>query len=703
MMGAAMAEPEVYRKVRFGKPRTVTVPKGFADEQDFLRDMRENFDLDLGADRLNRQAAIEDLKFLTGDQWDDGARAVREDAKRPVLTINRAPAFVAQIVGNRRLNQIQVKIVPDNGGTREVATLREDLLRSIQKNSNAETAYDNAFQNVAACGIGNFQIRLDYADGDVFEQDISIEPIPNALAVVWDRASVIPSGKDAAHCFVVESMDSKAFKRLYPDVVPSDVTTDTAYIGDGVGAGWYTQDTVRIVNYWRMCKKPRTLALMKNGTVLDITGMEDTPELLAGIATDDQGLPVLRESDVPYAEMWACTGSSILEGPYTLEIDRVPVFRVQGWEVNVGEERRRWGIMRFLKDPMRFHNYWRSVIAERLLMAPKARWVAAAQSIEGRENEWRNAHLSTDSVLIYDAENGPPPTFTPPVIIEPGLVQFAEMAVQDIRDVSNIHEASLGQQSNEVSGKAIIARQRVGELGSVGYNDNADDAIRECGRVCDQLIPKVYSGPRTVLVVGEDGHDRLVPLNQEGGIDISVGKYKVSTTTGPSYVTKRVEAAEAMLNMVNAMPQTMAVAADKIVESQDWPGAQEIARRLRMTLPPGMVEERDMTPEMRQQQQEVGQAQAQQAQITQQMAMLELQKKQAEVAEMMAKAELAKAQADKARSEVGVQAAKVAADAHADEAAARNAQAANRLKAVEIAHPEPREPNREPSRASAKS
>lgn len=693
---------KVFGPTRWGKPSRVSLPDGFDDEQDFLRCLRTDFDLDIGADNLNRMAAVEDMQFLAGEQWETSAKARRESARRPVITINRIPAFVAQLVGNRRLNELAVKVTPDNGGTKEIAAIREGLVRSIQKNSNADVAYDKAFENAVSCGIGNWQVAVNWADGDVFDQDIAIEPIPNAMAVVWDRASIIPSGRDAGHCFVVETMSQDMFKRRWPKAEGGapDVTMDTAYVGAGVGAGWWTQDAVRIVDYWRMCYKKRELALMSDGRVQDITDVPDEaiPELLGQIATGNDGVPIVRESEVPYAEMWKCTGNEILEGPYRMDIDRVPVFRVQGWEVNVGEQRMRWGLVRFLKDPMRLHNYWRSVIAERLLMAPKAKWVAAKQSIEGNEKQWREAHLSDDSVLTYDAEQGPQPTFTPPIVIEPGLVQFAEMAVQDIRDVSNIHEASLGVQSNEVSGKAIIARQRVGELGSVGYNDNCNDAIRETGRVIDQLIPSVYNTPRTIMVIGEDGDASLQAINQAGLPDITEGKYKISFTAGPSYVTKRVEAAESMLNMVNAMPQTMAIAADKIVEAQDWPGSSEIARRLRLTLPPGMVDEKDMTPQQREQQAGEQQAQAVQAQLAQQMATFELQLKEAQVAEARAKARLALAQARKAESEIGVQADKVEVDVMRARNEAADNRATNALRAVELAYPEPREKMNESGR-----
>jgi hypothetical protein len=238
--------------------------------------------------------------------------------------------------------------------------------------------------------------------------------------------------------------------------------------------------------------------------------------------------------------------------------------------------------------------------------------------------------------------------------MEQALVQEAGMAAQDIRDVTNIHEANMGETSNEVSGRAIMARQRVGEVGTVIYQDNLNTAIEEAGGVINSLIPFVYDTARLIKVLGEDMKtEELVPINgmTPDSVDITMGKYSVSVTTGPSYTTRRVEAREEMMAMVNAMPNVLGVAADLIAEAQDWPGADKIASRLRSQLPPGMIEEKDMDDAARQQQAAAQQAQAAQEQLQQQIAALEMAGKQAEIEEKQAKTRLAIAQAEKAESD----------------------------------------------------
>lgn len=612
----------------------IKAPDDFENETDFLAHMRKVYEDDAQADKLNADAALEDLRFFVSDQWDEGVRARREAARKPVLTIDRLNAFVAQIVGNRRLNETTIKILPDNGGTEATARVREGLVRSIQKISRADIAYDTTMLNTAVCGIGNFQCYLDYENDDVFEQKICISAIPNALAVVWDRMLTDPTGSDAGHVFVVDSLPRDYFKQKYPWAQPADIEFVSASSVYPTLGDWVTQDNVRVVSFWRMRTRKRTLALMQTGATVDITD-DKTPETTAQIITRPDGTPIMREVDRKYAEMYLCSGTDILEGPYELQISRVPVFRVPAWEAWVGETKHRWGLVRKMKDAQRQHNYMRSAVMEKIMQSPRAVWTASAEAVAGREKDWRNSHLSDDPLLIYNGDAGQPPVRTPPAQVENALLTMAELTTQDLKDVSNIHEANLGMPSNEVSGVAIQARQRVSDTGTVIYHDNLNAAIEQCGMVINDLIPTVYDTPRIIRVLGEDARQDLQAINDMGNpksVDITSGKYAVSVSTGPSYQTKRVEATQSMMAFINAAPQIAGITLDLIAEAMDWPKHEEFARRIRMTLPPGMVDPRDMDPSMQQRAEAMAQQGQQQAQQQQMLAAATLQKTMSEAA-----------------------------------------------------------------------
>jgi hypothetical protein len=205
------------------------------------------------------------------------------------------------------------------------------------------------------------------------------------------------------------------------------------------------------------------------------------------IETKSDGSPFTREVPNRIAQLYVCSGNAILEGPHEYPISSLPIYRVPGWELNDGEKTHRWGLIRFLKDPQRLHNYWRSTVAEQLVAAPRNKWLATPDAVKGHEVKWRRAPSSDDPFLYYnDGETAP--VHIPPPGIDAALVNEASISTQDMKDISNIHEASLGMPSNEVSKVAIQQRQQVSDVGSYIFVDRRAIADRRCAKNINELI-----------------------------------------------------------------------------------------------------------------------------------------------------------------------------------------------------------------------
>jgi len=631
------------------------IPEGYASEEDFLREAREEFAADAAYDRINREAALEDLQFAAGDQWDPLVRADREKKGRPCLTINVLPQFIGQVMGDRRINETSIKVLPKKDATLEQAEIRGVIIKSIEAYSRADRVYDAACEDQVTCGISNFRVDLDYAENDVFDQDIFIRHIPNPLAVIWDRMSVDNTGRDARHVFVQDAMPRKVYEQRFPDYpCPSELGDEI--VNTITATGWFDKDVVRITEYWKLIDKPRTVALMLDGDVKDVTEM-DPATYDSQLWRDPQTQqPRIRETTRTYAQMHLITGFAILEGPYEVPLTRLPIIKVEGRVVRVGDDRMRYGLVRFAKDAQRLKNYWRSISAETLAMAPKAQWIAPDDAVEGKEDDFREAHLSGDPLLIFNKNASMPPQRVEPPTIPSAVLQEAAMNQQDIKDTTGIQDASLGTRSNEISGKAIQARQREGDVATVIYHDNLNASIMEGGDIINQLIPIAYDSVRTLRVIGADDKQKLMKVNDpndQDSPDITSGKYDVSIETGPSYTTQRLESAEAMMNAIQVAPQLMQIAGDLIVKAQDWPGAKEIAERLHKTIPQNLLSEDDPEKEQPNPQQVQQMEMQMAAQAAQMQDAIEIMKHAAEMREIekhqaIAQVELTEAQTKKA-------------------------------------------------------
>jgi hypothetical protein len=131
------------------------------------------------------------------------------------------------------------------------------------------------------------------------------------------------------------------------------------------------------------------------------------------------------------------------------------------------------------------------------------------------------------------------------------------------------------------------------------------------------LISYIYDTKRTITVIGRDDKSQVMVINDpsEPNSDVTIGKYGVTVDVGPASETKRTLANEQMMSFVNAMPQTAASVMDLIAEAQDWPKSGEFAKRFKMLLPPGMIPEDEMTPEMKAMQQQNAELQDAQRQL----------------------------------------------------------------------------------------
>lgn len=617
----------------------------------------------------DRNAALDDLKFRAGEQWPNEIVAQREKDKRPCLTVDKLNQYVRQIVNDGRQNRPSIKVRPvDSGSDIATANVYQGLIRHIEDRSNADAAYDTALDSSATGGFGYFRALTEYAGQDTFDQEIVIKRVRNPFTIMIDPASVEADGSDMRYAFVTEMMDKEEFKETYKGKLPDDFETNDSY------SDWYG-DQVRIAEYWYVEEEDRTLYLLADGSTIPMSRYDELKD--SGVDIESQ---IVDKRNIPVRKVMHCmvSGCDYLTEPKEWLGKWIPIFPVWGNELDIEGKVCHSGIIRPAKDAQRLYNYSRSAFAERVALTPKAPWVAAEGQVEDYEDEWNTANSVNHSVLRYKptALNGqpvPPPQRVSASDIPSGFAQDMQISEHDIQGAIGMYSASLGAPSNERSGKAIMARQREGDVGTFHYHDNLNRAIRHCGRVLVDLIPKVYDSGRVVRILGYDGTPDQVEINpnlptasQKMGVkmmyNLGVGTYDVTISTGPSYNTLRQEAAESMVEMVQANPALMGVIGDLMVKNMDWPGADEIAARLALTLPPEIKAAEDAkkqgneSPEVLQ-----IKAQAEQAIAVKDQQMQELMQQFQEVREELLRLKVGE---ETKRDEIQINAAKVEIDAY---------------------------------------
>lgn len=625
------------------------------DNRDLLTKVKDRYKLMYEDDDENRRNGQRDMEFtnVPGKQWQ--ANMKQERGKRPCWEFNKIRVKAKRVINAMRAERPGVKVTPTEEADKQGAELREGLIRNIWSASNANHVIDYAAEYQVAGGMAAWRVNTKYATDDTFDQDIVVESIQNPFTVYCDPACKDLLKRDAMDWLITTRIPKEEFEDKYPKADQVDFESVDEFDTDD--HDWKDEDAVRIAEYWYKVPHEKELFKLQTGEVVD--------------SESDEGLAILQQPDLiaqrrtiqtHKIKYLICSGERILEGPFDWAGREFPFVMVYGDFVQIKGENYWCGLTRWAKDAQRSYNVSRTAIAETIAQAPLSKWWATDKQAKGHVNQWKEAHKKNFPFLLYsnDPSNPGPPTRMGGADIPVALMQEAQIASDELKDVTGIYDASMGARSNETSGRAIFARQSEGEIATFNFQANMEAGIQRTYEILLDLIPEIYDTERELRVLGSDGAEEYFRVNQvvqayekgPDGVnrpkmvrvhDLSAGKYDINLVRGPSYSTKRQEAAETYTALVQQLPDVMGVAGDLIFKSMDYPYAEEIAERLRFMLPPAIQQSlnKDMPPE-----------------IASMMAQAESAVQQAQA--MMGEAEQAKAEAekeiarvDKGKSEMG--------------------------------------------------
>lgn len=554
------------------------------ENDDIIAELKHRFELSMTADNENHREALDDLEFLKGNQWPEKQRKSREADGRPCLTVNKIPTFLQQVTNDQRQNRANIKVTPvSTDASSKTAELVQGMIKNIEYESSADAAYDTAVNSAAAIGFGYFRLVTDYCDPLSFDQELRFKRIRNPFTVYFDPASTEPDGSDAQWVIITEKMTKKEFEAKYPDATVTIAGFNISAPGDGQRQHWVWQDMVRIAEYYRIEFTPATLYLLGDGT----TTTEKPPE---GVVVTKTRPTVVKKT------MWRLvTPYEVIE---TVEIkcQWIPVFPVYGTEIDIDGKIYRAGLIRNAKDPAMMYNFWMTSATEEVSLRPKTPFIGAEGSFEGHEKKWLQANNRSFPFLEYkptsvDGQLVPPPSRQPMADVPVGVLSMAMHASDNIKQTTGLFDSSLGAAGNATSGKQELAQQKQGNVANFHYMDNFIRTLRHAGRCAIDMIPHYYDTERLVMVRGEDSTVSQAVINKWDEVanqfinKLSVGKYGLAVTPGPSYATMRAEAADAMVQFGQSWPKLMDIAGDKVVKAMSWPGAEEIAERIARTIP----------------------------------------------------------------------------------------------------------------------
>jgi len=577
-----------------------------------LKEARRRFKRCVEWEADYRPKFIDDVKFVEGDsdnlyQWPDQVRTRMEDNNRALLTINKTKQHCLDVMNDARQSRVAIKIRATGGGaSSESAQVFAGVVRHIEYISNAATAYQHGLSFAVRGGIGYWRVITDYANDDSFDQEIFIRRVKDPLSVYLDPDINEFDGSDANFAFVFTDIDRDEFETKHPNWIEHAVpgpgfTPDTS---------WVWENKIRVAEYFRRVEVPDRLIAYTEVGPDGHPGEQKVhreSELEPKLAKALLDLPDTQTRKIKShkVEWFKVVGDAIVEerdwpGVY------IPLVRDLGEETVIDGILDRKGHVRALKDPQRMFNYNAVGSVEFGALQSKTPWVAPADAIETYESYWDTANTENHSVLPFNHMDDegkpiPAPQRQQPPTGAPVFIQGMNDAAEWMRMVSGQYQADMGAPSNERSGAAINARQRQGDNATYHFLDHQGVAIRYTGKILIDLIPKVYDTERVIEIRAEDGTPTKVSIDPqaqdafqktaedrsevEAIFNPKVGKYEVESDVGPAFATQRQEAWNAYVQILSQNKDLVHIIGDLAFKCADFPGADEIAERLKRMVP----------------------------------------------------------------------------------------------------------------------
>ena len=600
------------------------------------------------------KTAIKCDRYYRGEQWEQTDIDALDSEGRPHLTINTILSTVNTILGEQSSKRADVLFKPRRNSSDEVAAVLTKLYMQISDNNQ----YDYLESQVFADGIiqdrGYFDIRMnfdDHIEGEVqitAEDPLDILPDPDAkdydpttwnevIKTKWLSVDDIEQqyGQEKADRLRIIAENGEHLGRDSMDLVEMRDTTygdvEEAILNGGNIDDKHSVRAIRVVE-----RQHRKLTLTPHFVDPKTKDMRMVPESWDEERTEmfaqEYGLGMLKK--LVKKVRWTITADQVVLhddwSPYKdfTIVPYFPYFR----------RGKPFGMVRNLLSPQEQLNKISSQELHIVNTTANSGWVVETGSLNGMtSDDLQERGAQTGLVLEYNRGSAAPAKIQPNQI-PTGLDRIGQKAANNIKEISGVSDAMLGQDKAEVSGVAIQAKQNRGQIQIQVPLDNLARSRVFVAKNIMCLIQSFYTEERVIQITNDD--DPMKPreemvLNQmtpEGEIvnDMTLGEYDVVVSSMPARDTfDESQFAEALqLRQVG-----IAIPDDAIIEYSHLQRKGELAKRIRMLT--GV----EQSPE----QQEAAQMQQQ---IQMEQVKLELQKLQSEAANLQAQAMLATAKAN---------------------------------------------------------
>jgi hypothetical protein len=541
-------------------------------------------------------------EFIMGGQWKDEEAKLFEDYAKIPLTFNKCGTIMNHLLGEQRQNTPALQVVPDDGVDQQTAEIREALVKDITLSSDAKMIFQNAFQQSAVGGYGMIGIRTVYDDDYSFNQNPEFFSIKDPTRAYWDIAAEAQTKTDGMYAGYLQRMSREKFRAIYGKKVEQDIPTSSE---DDTLLAFTDDNTITLVNHYLRKYKTLKIYHLSNNEVIDDKQLKLLPriEYDGEEMLDYNGEPVaiVQSREVPRYTIkhYLIAGDFILdEAEFPSQqlpiifLDQNSFYDKKGMQVCRP-------FLKDVKDAQRYINYLGTQSAHILKVSRYDQFMVSKENVRGADTQaaWRDPCTYLGGLFYDESPSGSKPDrLTPPELPQSFMIQY-QRAMSDLQTGTGIYDTQMGEQGNELSGRAIDARTKRGSYNTYVIFDSLNRAITCCGQIINEMIPNLYDTERHMMLNLPDKGMKRVSLNQpvdeynsEIMNDMTKGRFKIRLLPGPSTEGQKEENLNSMQAILTADPEMFRLIADLYAENLPIPNSIELRNRLKTIVPPEIIQ-----------------------------------------------------------------------------------------------------------------
>ena len=554
-----------------------------------------------------RIQCLEDRRFysIAGAQWEGNLSDQFEN--KPRLEVNKIALSVMRIINEYRNNRVTVDFTAKDGVENDkLADVCDGLYRADEKDSVADEAYDNAFEEAVGGGFGAWRLRSEWEDDEDDENDkqrIKIEPIYDAdSCVFFDLDAKRQDKSDAKTCYVLSGMTYDSYVETWND----DPASWPKIIHQNE-FDWLTPDIVYIAEYYRVEEVGETVRIFETidgreerYTTHDFKEDETLEEMLLAVGTFEIGQKRVKRRKV---HKYIMSGSKVLEDCGYVAGKCIPIIPVYGKRWFIDGVERCMGHVRLAKDAQRLKNMQLSKLAEISALSTIEKPILLPEQVAGHQVMWSEDNLKDYPYLlvnpITDANGNQavsgPVGYTKPPAIPPAMAALLQLTEVDMDQI--LGSQSGGEQiASNISGKAVEMIQTRLDMQTFIYMSNFAKSMKRCGEIWLSMARELYvEDERRMKVVDAaaevDSVVLMVPTISEDGEmvmdnDLSKATFDVDVEVGPSSSSKKAATVRALTGMmqITADPEMQSVLGSMAMMNMEGEGVSEVRAFFRRKL-----------------------------------------------------------------------------------------------------------------------